>query len=99
MKEEKIEVRYARRKRKYTSYIGEITPAVPDLVQRNFHADKPNKLWLTDITEFAAADSKIYLSPLIDCFDGKVVAYSTSKNPDNNLVEEMIDKALSSLGK
>ena len=99
MKEEKIEVRYARRKRKYTSYIGEITPAVPDLVQRNFHADKPNKLWLTDITEFAAADSKIYLSPLIDCFDGKVVAYSASKNPDNNLVEEMIDKALSSLGK
>lgn len=99
MKEEKIEVRYARRKRKYTSYIGEITPAVPDLVQRNFHADKPNKLWLTDITEFAAADSKIYLSYLIDCFDGKVVAYSTSKNPDNNLVEEMIDKALSSLGK
>lgn len=99
MKEEKIEVRYARRKRKYTSYIGEITPAFPDLVQRNFHADKPNKLWLTDITEFAAADSKIYLSPLIDCFDDKVVAYSTSKNPDNNLVEEMIDKALSSLGK
>lgn len=67
MNEEYIEVRYAKRKCKYTSYIGEITPAVPDLVQRNFHANKPNTLWLTDISEFAAKDDKIYLSPIIDC--------------------------------
>jgi transposase-like protein len=43
----------ARRKRRYSSYKGEITPAVPNILKRNFHADKPNEKWLTDITEFA----------------------------------------------
>lgn len=97
IREEEIEVRYARRKRTYSSYVGEITPAVDDLVKRNFHADSPNVVWLTDITEFSAADSKIYLSPVIDCFDGKVVSWETSKHPDNALVESMIDKAINTL--
>lgn len=44
MKEELIEVRYAKRKRRYSSYIGEITPAVENLVKGNFHAEKPNML-------------------------------------------------------
>ena len=97
VREERIEVRYARRKRKYSSYIGEITPAIDDLVKRNFHADSPNTLWLTDITEFSAADSKIYLSPLIDCLDGKVVSWKTSKHPNSLLVESMIDQAIDTL--
>lgn len=97
MKEESIEVRYARKKRKYSSYIGEITPAVDDLVQRDFHAKAPNSLWLTDITEFAAADAKVYLSPVIDCYDGKVVSWETASHPDSSLVESMIDKAISTL--
>lgn len=97
MKEEKIEVRYARRKRKYSSYIGEITPAVDNLVKGNFHATKPNELWLTDITEFAAADGKLYVSPMIDCLDGKVVAWEASQHPDHSLVDRMLDKAIASL--
>jgi transposase InsO family protein/transposase-like protein len=97
MKEEGIEVRYAKRKRRYSSYVGEVTPAVNDLVKRNFHADSPNALWLTDITEFAAADSKVYLSPVIDCYDGRIVSWETSRHPDNLLVESMIDKAIDTL--
>lgn len=97
MKEEKMEVRYARRKRKYSSYIGEITPAVDNLVKGNFHATKPNELWLTDITEFAAAVGKLYVSPMIDCLDGKVVAWEASQHPDNSLVNRMLDKAIASL--
>lgn len=44
MKEEGIEVRYAKRKRRYSSYIGEITPAVDNLVKRRFKAESPNEL-------------------------------------------------------
>ena len=51
MREENLHVISVKMK-KYSSYKGEISPAVPNLVKRNFHADKPNKLWLTDITEF-----------------------------------------------
>lgn len=97
MKEENIKVYYATRRKKFVSYIGEITPAVKDSVQRNFHAKRPNTLWLTDISEFAAPDSKIYLSPMIDCFDGKVVAWQTSKHPDYELVDSMLNRALNTL--
>lgn len=98
MKEERIEVRYAKRKRKYSSYMGEITPAVGNLVNGNFRAAAPNKLWLTDVTEFAAADGKVYLSPMIDCFDGMVVAWSTSRHPDSEMVSRMLEGAVATLG-
>lgn len=90
MKEERIEVRYAKRKRRYSSYIGEITPAVGNLVGGDFRAKEPNRLWLTDITEFAAADGKVYLSPMIDCYDGMVVSWSTARHPDSGLVSRML---------
>lgn len=44
-------------------------------MNRNFHADEPNLLWLTDITEFRLpGGEKVYLSPVIDCFGGMLVA-------------------------
>lgn len=52
MAEEGCKVAYLKRKRRYNSYKGEISDAPPNLVRRNFHADAPNKLWLTDITVF-----------------------------------------------
>ena len=97
MKEERIEVRYARRKRKYSSYVGELTPAVENLVNGNFRADAPDELWLTDITEFAASDAKVYLSPVVDCYDGMVVSWSTSRHPDGELVGEMLERAVGAL--
>lgn len=97
MKEERIEVRYARRKRKYSSYVGEITPAVENLVNGDFHADAPDELWLTDITEFAASDGKVYLSPIVDCYDGMVVSWSTSRHPDGELASDMLERTVGAL--
>lgn len=97
MKEERIEVRYAKRKRKCSSYVGEITPAVENLVKGDFHAERPDELWLTDITEFAAIDGKVYLSPMIDCYDGMVVSRSTSRHPDSDLVSRMLEGAVGTL--
>lgn len=97
MKEERIEVRYARCERKYSSYIGELTPAVESLVNGYFHASAPNELWLTDITEFSASDAKVYLSPVVDYFDGMVVSWSTSRHPDSALVGDMLEQAVSTL--
>lgn len=47
-----------KRRRKYSSYQGEISPSVPNKIERDFHADKPNKKWLTNITEFALPAGK-----------------------------------------
>ena len=62
------------KRRRYNSYMGEISPAVENVIDRKFHADNPNQKWLTDITEFHVPDGKVYLSPIIDCFDGMAVA-------------------------
>lgn len=84
MNEEKLSVRRPHKK-KYSSYKGDITPAVPNLIKRNFHSDKPNEKWLTDITEFSLHSGKVYLSPIIDCFDGMPVSWSISTSPDAQL--------------
>ena len=73
MSEKKLVVT-CKRKRKYSSYKGEITPAVDNVVARDFHADAPNIKWLTDLTEFHIPAGKVYLSPIIDCFDGMAVS-------------------------
>lgn len=96
MKEEQLQVKIKRR-RKYSSYQGEISPAVPDIIQRDFHSEKPNEKWLTDITEFAIPAGKIYLSPIVDCFDGMLPAWTIGTSPDSRLVNEMLDKAVSTL--
>ena len=98
MKQEFLTVRTTRR-RKYNSYIGEITPAVRNIMKRNFKAEKPNTKWLTDITEFQIKAGKVYLSPIIDCFDGLVVSWTIGTSPDANLVNTMLDRAILTLEK
>lgn len=80
MNEEGITVKVTRH-RKYNSYAGEITPAVPNLLEKNFNAVQPNTKWLTDISEFVIPAGKAYLSPLIDCFDGQVISWSIGTSP------------------
>lgn len=92
MKEEQLVVKI-KRTRKYNSYQGEISPAVDNLIKRNFSASKPNEKWLTDITEFAIPAGKVYLSPIVDCFDGLLVNWNISTFPDALLVNSMLDDA------
>lgn len=96
MREEHLNIKQVKI-RKYNSYKGEISPAVPNLIKRNFHADKPNQKWLTDITEFHIPAGKIYLSPIIDCFDGMPVSWTIGTSPNAQLVNTMLDIAIDQL--
>lgn len=96
MKVEGLKVRL-QRERKYSSYVGEISPAVPNLIDRDFHAEQPNEKWLTDITEFSIPAGKVYLSPVIDCYDGMPVAWSISTSPSKKLANSMLIKAIQTL--
>ena len=96
MKEEQLIVPSIRR-RKFNSYKGEISPEVANVINRDFHADKPNVKWLTDITEFHIPAGKIYLSPIIDCFDGLPVSWTIGTSPNAELVNRMLDEAISVL--
>jgi transposase InsO family protein/transposase-like protein len=83
--------------RKYSSYDGEISPAVPNVLKRDFKADKINDKWVTDITEFRIPSGKVYLSPMIDCFDGAIVSWTMSTTPNAELVNTMLDQAMQTL--
>ena len=96
MKEEGLIV-MIRKTRRYNSYKGEITPAAENLVKRNFHADQPNQKWLTDITEFSIKAGKIYLSPVIDCFDGMPIFWGIGTSPNADLTNGMLKSAISTL--
>jgi len=97
MAEEGLKVCYEPRMRRWSSYGGETPGAPENLVKRDFHSGLPNFLWLTDITEFSLNGFKGYLSPVIDCFDGKVVSWNISQRPDAALVNGMLDDAISTL--
>lgn len=97
MKEEGLEVKI-RKARKYSSYTGEISPAVPNEVQRDFHSEKPDELLLSDISEFAIPAGKVYLSPAVDCFDGMLVTWRISEHPNADLVNGMLDDVIANIG-
>ena len=90
-------VAHAPKRRGYGSCEGETTPAPGNLADRDFMAERPNEKWLTDITEIKARDGKVYLSPMIDCFDGKIVAYTAGFSPNAELANRMLEKAASTL--
>jgi transposase InsO family protein len=74
--------------------IREISPAPENLINRNFPATAPNEKWLTDITELQIPAGKVYLSPIIDCFDGLIISWSIGAHPDAELVNTMLDAAI-----
>lgn len=66
----------------------------PNLLNRNFITDAPNKVWDTDVTYLIFKGSKAYLSTIIDLYDRKVVAYKISKRNDNKLVMDTLNEAI-----
>ena len=96
MKEENLVAKRPHRK-KYSSYEGEISAPVENKVNRNFKSDKLNELWLTDISEFAIPAGKVYLSPLLDCFDGGLVTWKIGTSPSARLVNTMLDDGINQL--
>ena len=81
------------RMKKYHSYKGEVGKIAPNLIERNFEADKPNQKWVTDVTEFALFGQKIYLSPILDLCSRDIVSYTISDRPVLSMVTSMLNKA------
>lgn len=96
MKEENL-VAKRPHKKKYSSYKDEISAPVENKVNRNFQSEKLNELWLTDISEFALPSGKVYLSPLLDCFDGGLVTWTIGTSPSADLVNTMLDDGINQL--
>ena len=65
---------------------------------RNFDAARPNEKWVTDVTEFSVGGEKLYLSPIMDLFNGEIVSYEIARRPLFNMVAKMLTSAFQRLG-
>ena len=87
------------RVKKYKSYKGERGKIAPNILQRDFKAKQPNQKWATDITEFNVNGKKLYLSPVIDLFNGEIISYELSESPNFKQVITMLKSAFRKIGK
>ncbi|WP_420865952.1 IS3 family transposase [Bacillus coahuilensis] len=82
--------------KKYRSYKGKVGKIAPNILERNFKAEKPNEKWVTDITEFKLFGEKLYLSPILDLYNGEIITTIGSR-PTYSLVSDMLEKSLERL--
>ena len=95
MAEEGLEARgRTKPKRRYSSYAGEVTEHPGNKVRQDFTAGLPNFLWLTDVTQFSVPAGKPCLSPVLDCFDGSIVSWTTSTSPNAEMANSMLEAAI-----
>ena len=104
MRDRGLRVVYGKKPKGYSSYAGEADEAPANLPLRedgthDFHAGAPNEKWVTDITEFRLPDDdrKVYLSPVVDLFDSKPVAWSIGLRPDAELANSSLVAACATL--
>lgn len=79
------------RKRHYNSYKGEVGKVAPNILERDFKANKPDQKWTTDVTQINIKEHKIYL----DMFNGEIISYTISHSPNLKMVVTMLNKAFS----
>ena len=76
---------------------GEVGKIAPNILKRDFHAEKPNQKWATDVTEFSLFGEKLYLSPILGLHSSDLVSYTISDRPVLSIVTSMLDKAFDKL--
>ena len=90
---QKLHLKSVQRQVKYRSYKGTVGKVAPNILQRNFIAEKENQKWTTDVTQINIGENKLYLSPILDMYNGEIVSYNISSHPDFAQVMDMLDKA------
>lgn len=98
MREEGLRAK-CRRKRVYNSYRGTVGKIADNVLKRDFKASRPMEKLVSDITQFNIGDTRIYLSPLVDLFNGEVVSWRIGKSPNMNMVLEMLFDVLPELNR
>jgi putative transposase len=79
--------------KKYRAYKGPEGDIAANVLNRKFAASQANEKWVTDVTEFNVKGEKLYLSPVMDLYNGEIIAYKTLRKPILPLVMEMLKKA------
>ena len=82
-----------RKRNRYSSYRGTIGKIAGNEINRDFSADQPLKKVYTDVTEFRLNNGeKVYLSPILDGFNGEIIAYDVSTSPNLHQTFNMLNQ-------
>ncbi|WP_339055314.1 IS3 family transposase [Fusobacterium animalis] len=82
-----------RKKRKYSSYKGQVGKIADNHIKRDFEATAPNQKWFTDVTEFNLRGEKLYLSPILDAYGRYIISYDISRSPNLEQINHMLNLA------
>ena len=83
-----------RQHRPYISYSGTVSRIADNKLERKFTPDKPNTVFVSDVTEFRIAGRKVYLSPVMDLFDRSIVAHTVATSPSTAFTATSLTKAI-----
>ena len=93
MREEGIKARQKRRFRRTTDS-KHTHPIAPNVLEREFATEAPNKVWVTDVTYIATDEGWLYLAAILDLFSRRVIGWATSATNDRLLALDALDRAL-----
>jgi len=80
------------RKVKYHSYKGEVGKTAPNVINRDFVAERPYQKLATDVTQMTIGGCKIYLSPILDMCNGEILSYVITETPNIRMVTNMLNQ-------
>ncbi|PZQ27185.1 MAG: IS3 family transposase, partial [Corynebacterium propinquum] len=83
-----------RQRRPYVSYNGTTSHIAENTLERKFTPDKPNTVFVSDVTEFRVAGRKVYLSPVMDLFDRSIVAHTVATSPSTAFTADSLTKTI-----
>lgn len=81
------------RSRRASDSLG-VLPAAPNVLKRRFNVRRPNRVWVSDITQIATAQGWIYLAIVIDCFSRRVVGWAVQNTRETRLPRAALKMAL-----
>jgi putative transposase len=93
MREEGIQARQKRRFRRTTDSNHRL-PIAPNVLEREFTTEAPNRVWVTDVTYIATDEGWLYLAAILDLFSRRVIGWATSATNDRLLALDALDRAL-----
>lgn len=88
-----MRLKVKQKKRHYHFYKGQVGKVAPNVINRNFSAERPNQKWTTNVSQICIKDEKLYISPILDMYNGGIITYTLSRSPNLRMVTDMLKKA------
>ena len=86
-----------RRRKRYNSFRGEVGEAADNVLNRQFATGSRHTKWVTDVTEFTVGATKVYLSPVLDLHDNRVISATAGPSPSVKMVTDGLRIAIATL--